>query len=128
VPPIFQPEVAARVIVWASEHDRREIYVGSRTLTAIVGNKLFPALGDWYLARTGYASQQTSVPESPDRRDNLSHPVDDARDFGAHGRFDARAHNYSWSWQVWLTEHRGAVAAGVLALLAAGAATARLRP
>jgi NAD(P)-dependent dehydrogenase (short-subunit alcohol dehydrogenase family) len=126
VPPIFQPEVAARVIVWASEHDRREIYVGSRTLTAIVGNKLFPALGDWYLARTGYASQQTSVPESPDRRDNLSHPVDDARDFGAHGRFDARAHNYSW--QVWLTEHRGAVAAGVLALLAAGAATARLRP
>ncbi len=28
VPPIFQPEVAARAIVWASSHRRREVYVG----------------------------------------------------------------------------------------------------
>src|SRR6185437_4065012 len=28
VPPIYQPEVAANAIVWASEHNRREIYVG----------------------------------------------------------------------------------------------------
>jgi NAD(P)-dependent dehydrogenase (short-subunit alcohol dehydrogenase family) len=118
VPPIFEPEVAAEAIVWAADHDRREIYVGAPTVSAIVGNKFFPGLGDWYLARTGYESQQTSEPESPDRRDNLFHPVDDVRDFGAHGRFGARARAHSW--QVWLTEHRRAVATGALALIAAG--------
>jgi hypothetical protein len=68
VPPIFQPEVAADAIVWASEHDRRELYVGGPTTIGIIGNKLFPALGDWYLARTAYASQQTDEPKSPDSR------------------------------------------------------------
>ena len=28
VPPIYQPEVAARAILWASEHDRGEVFVG----------------------------------------------------------------------------------------------------
>jgi NAD(P)-dependent dehydrogenase (short-subunit alcohol dehydrogenase family) len=119
VPPIFRPEVAADAIVWASEHDRREIYVGAPTVTAIVGNKMFPGLGDWYLARTGYTSQQTSEPESPERPDNLFHPVDDDRDFGAHGRFADRSR--AWSWQVWLTENRGLVAAALAGAALAGA-------
>src|SRR5215831_2301187 len=116
VPPIFQPEVAARAIVWASEHDRREVYVGYPTVKAIVGNKAAPGLGDWYLSRHGYQSQQTAEPEDPARPDNLWSAVDDTRDFGAHGRFGDRARGRSW--QVWLTEHRGAVAAG--AAIAAG--------
>src|SRR3954447_3164987 len=45
VPPIYQPEVAADAIVWASENDRREIYVGASTDVAIVGNKLAPGVG-----------------------------------------------------------------------------------
>ena len=28
VPPIFEPEVAARAIYWAAHHRRRELYVG----------------------------------------------------------------------------------------------------
>src|SRR5262249_33667153 len=56
VPPIYQPEVAANAIVWASRHSRREIYVGSSTEAAIIGNKMAPGLGDWYLARNGYES------------------------------------------------------------------------
>ena len=123
VPPIFQPEVAADAIVWASEHDRREIYVGAPTVRAIVGNKIVPALGDWYLARTGYASQQTSEPESPGRPDNLFRPVDETQDFGAHGRFSSRARESSW--QLWLTKHRIRVA--VATALCAGALTAKLR-
>src|SRR5581483_6352483 len=71
VPPVFQPEVAARAIAWAATHRRREVYVGWSTVKAIVlGAKLFPDLADAYLARTGYASQQTSEPDG-DRRDNL---------------------------------------------------------
>ncbi len=126
VPPIFAPEVAARAIVWASEHGRREIYVGAPTLEAILGNKLFPGIGDRYLARSGYGAQQTSEPEDPGRADNLFQPVDEAKDFGAHGRFGARARG--WSWQLWLTEHRAqAAVAAVVALLGAGAFTARLQ-
>jgi NADP-dependent 3-hydroxy acid dehydrogenase YdfG len=121
VAPIFSPEVAARAIVWVSRHPRREVYVGSPTTAAIVGNKLAPGLGDRYLAKTGFGSQQTTEPEIPDRPDNLWHPVDDIRDFGAHGRFGARATGSSW--QLWLTEHRRAIAAASagFALMAAGA-------
>ena len=116
VPPIYQPEVAADAIVWASQHNRRELYIGSSTEVAIIGNKLAPGLGDWYLARNGFESQQTSDREDPDRPDNLWHPVDHERDFGAHGRFGARAQQRSW--QTWVTEHR---AAAILAALAATA-------
>src|ERR671931_1437991 len=63
VPPIYQPEVAAEAIVWAAHHPRREFYVGFSTVKAIVGNKLVPGLGDWYLARTCYEAQQTDGPE-----------------------------------------------------------------
>jgi short chain dehydrogenase len=123
VPPIYQPEVAANAIVWASEHDRREIYVGGLTELVIAGNKIAPGVADWYLAKTGYASQQAGQSEDPDRPFNLWQPVDDTRDFGAHGRFGARARQRSW--QTWLTEHRSGVAAGVA--LAAAVASMLLR-
>ena len=113
VPPIFQPEVIADAIVWAAFSGRREVYFGYPTVLAIVGNKIAPAVGDWYLARSGYESQQTDEPEDPERRDNLWSPVDDERDFGAHGRFDRRAR--SGSWQYWMTRHRGAVLAACAA-------------
>ena len=122
VPPIYQPDVAADAIVWASEHNRREMYVSLPTAVAVVGNKMFPALGDWYLARNGYDSQQTDEPENPDRPSNLWKPVDDDRDFGAHGRFDAAAHTRSW--QTWLAEHRATVTAACL-IAVAGIAAAR---
>jgi len=121
VPPIYQPEVAAGAIVWASEHDRREIYVGGPTEKAIIGNKAAPGLADWYLARNGYDSQQTSEPEDPSRPYNLWQPVDDEKDFGAHGRFGSRARKRSW--QTWLTEHRRAAIAGALAATATLALT-----
>ena len=62
VPPIFQPEVGAAAVVWAARHSRRELYVGWPTVKAIVGNKIVPWLGDWYLARTGYQAQQMNEP------------------------------------------------------------------
>jgi len=125
VPPIFQPEIAAEAIVWASQHDRREVFVGAPTLLAIVGDKIAPGAGDWYLSRQGYASQQTHESEDPNRPHNLWAPVDDDRDFGAHGRFDARAR--ATSAQLWLTQHRGTLTAALMAGLAGIAATALSR-
>jgi hypothetical protein len=107
VPPIFQPEVAAEAIVWCAEHRRRELYVGFPTWRAVIGNRLAPAFGDWYLARRGYTSQQTEEPEDPARPHNLCEPVDATRDFGAHGRFDTRARSKSWA--LMASEHRSAV-------------------
>jgi hypothetical protein len=42
-------------------------------------------------ARTGVQSQQTDRPARPGRPDDLYRPVDDDRDFGARGAFDAQA-------------------------------------
>lgn len=89
VPPIFQPEVAAEAIYWAAHHRRRAVAVGTPTLKAIIGNKFVPGFIDRYLAKRGYASQQTDVPEDPDRPNNLWEPV--PGDHGAHGIFDARS-------------------------------------
>jgi NAD(P)-dependent dehydrogenase (short-subunit alcohol dehydrogenase family) len=89
VPPVFQPEVAARAIVWAAHHDRRELNVGLSTVLAILADKIAPGLLDYYLARTGYQSQQRPEPIEPDRKDNLWAPV--PGDHGAHGDFDPMA-------------------------------------
>ncbi|MFO1434602.1 MAG: SDR family oxidoreductase [Candidatus Competibacteraceae bacterium] len=116
VPPIFQPEVAARAIVWAAHHRRREVWVGWPAVKAILGNKLLPWLGDRVLAHEGYRGQQTDQPADLDRRDNLFEPL--PGDFGAHGRFDARARSFSW--QLWASLNRGWLLAAVGGAFAAG--------
>ena len=122
VPPIFQPEVAAEAIVWAAHHRRNELWAGWPAVKAIWGNKLIPRELDYYLARTGYDSQQTDEPVDQDRKDNLWEPL--PGDHGAHGSFDNRAHRRSYQW--WANTHRGAVAlAGSALAMLAGAALAR---
>ncbi len=118
VPPIYQPEVAARGVVFAAGHpDRRQYWVGLSTVTTILSNRIAPALLDRYLARTGYASQQTAQKAAPGRPDNLWQPVDgpSGRDHGARGIFDSRSHDRSP--QLWMSQH-ARLAVG----LAAGAA------
>jgi NAD(P)-dependent dehydrogenase (short-subunit alcohol dehydrogenase family) len=90
VPPIYQPEVAAEAIVLASRRAPKELKVGMSTVLTIYAQRVAPALLDWYLARTGYDSQQLDEPVDPHRPDNLMSPV--PGDFAAHGRFDGRAH------------------------------------
>ena len=120
VPPIYQPEVAARAVVWAMDHpERRSYWVGATTAATIIADKFVPGLLDRYLARSGYESQQTDEPEDPARPNNLWGPVPE--DHGAHGRFDDRSH--ARSSQFWLSTHRRwvAVAGGALALAAVAA-------
>jgi hypothetical protein len=123
VPPIYEPEVAARAIAWAAEgHDRRELWVGASTAITIAGNKFAAGLGDRYLGRTGFDSQQTNEPENPGRPDNLFEPLPGDR--GAHGRFDDRSHGRSI--QLLAATHRGAlIAAGAAISLAIGMAARR---
>jgi short-subunit dehydrogenase len=112
VPPIFQPEVAARAIVFAAFHRRREVWVGMPTVKAILANRVAPGLLDRYLAKSGFSSQLSREGVQPDAPGNLFESV--PGDFGAHGRFDARARNRSGEFA--MSNHRGAIACGVLAL------------
>ena len=102
VPPIYQPEVGAKAILFAVRKGRRELYVGLPTVEAIVGNKVAPGFADKYLAKNGYDAQQTPEPVEKGRRDNLWMPV--AGDHGAHGSFGDRAH--ASSPQLWASMHR----------------------
>lgn len=121
VPPIYQPEVAARAVLYAADHPhRREYWVGATTMATLVANKFAAGLLDRYLARTGYASQQTEEPKDPDQPTNLWQPADDetGHDYGAHGRFDRRSH--ASSPQLWASQHHGTLAAAAAALAGLG--------
>ena len=112
VPPIYQPEVAARAVVHAADHPgRREYWVGASTAATLMANAVAPGLLDRYLGKTGFDSQQTKEPRDPDAPENLWKPADADRDFGAHGAFDDRSHDRSP--QLWASQHHGAVAAAV---------------
>jgi len=121
LPPIFQPEVAARAVYYAATHRRREVWVGFPAVKAILATKLFPGVLDWLLASKAYKGQHTDEPLPPQRPDNLYAPV--PGDHGAHGRFDARAKPRSA--QAWLSMHRAGIVAG--AALALGVALLRGR-
>jgi NAD(P)-dependent dehydrogenase (short-subunit alcohol dehydrogenase family) len=103
VPPIFEPEVGADAVAWAARNDcGREISVGWPSVEAVYGNKVVPGYADRFLARSGYASQQTNEPADPDRPNNLWKPL--PGDHGAHGSFDSRARPFSV--ELWLRTHR----------------------
>ena len=123
VPPIFQPEVAARAIAYAADHPRRrEYWVGGSTAGTLVANAIAPGILDRYLARTGFDSQQTDQPRDPRQAANLWQPADrrPGDDHGAHGSFDDRS--TSRSAQVWMSEHHGLLGTAAASAAAAGLA------
>jgi short-subunit dehydrogenase len=113
---VYQPEVAADAIHFAAYSKRKEVIFGWWALVAVWADKLASPLVDRYLAKTGFASQQTDQPIAPGRKDNLYEPAPGDR--GAHGRFDAIAHGKSR--ELWLTKHRALAALGAALALAAG--------
>ncbi|AMM30811.1 short-chain dehydrogenase [Sinomonas atrocyanea] len=121
VPPIYQPEVAARGVFHAAAHpERREYWVGGSTAATLIANAVAPGILDRYLAKTGFKAQQTSDPRDPDQPENLWEPADTERDFGAHGVFDAKSSPRSL--QLVASQHHGAVAAVAGAVLVGTAA------
>jgi NAD(P)-dependent dehydrogenase (short-subunit alcohol dehydrogenase family) len=123
VPPIYQPEIAAKAVLFAADHPRRrEYWVGASTVATLLANAVAPGLLDRYLGRTGFDSQQTDQPRDPDSPVNLWDPADgpDGHDFGAHGIFDDTSHGRAP--QLWASHHHNLVAAvGGAASLAATA-------
>jgi NAD(P)-dependent dehydrogenase (short-subunit alcohol dehydrogenase family) len=128
VPPIYEPELAARGIAFAADHPgRKQYWVGGSTAATILAQRLAAPLLDRYLARTGYDSQQTSELAAPGRPDNLWEPLDGAAgsDHGAHGSFDSRSHSHSP--QLWVSQHARQVAGAAAAAFGLGGALAGRR-
>lgn len=113
VAPIYQPEVAARAVVYASSSRRRSMWVGLPTIGTVVGGTVAPRAMDLFLGRTNVDAQQVDEPEVDGRPDYLDGPV--PGDHGAHGVFDDSAFHRSPALAV--SMHRSvalAVAAAVL--------------
>ncbi|MEU5201560.1 SDR family oxidoreductase [Streptomyces pseudogriseolus] len=126
VPPIYQPEMAARAVLRAADHpQRREYWVGTSTALTLLANAVVPGVLDRYLARTGFDSQQTDAHPQPEGHGNLFAPADEKRDYGAHGVFDDQAHSFDP--QVWASRHHLGKAAAVAGLAGAGYALLRRR-
>ncbi len=107
VPPIYQPEVAARAIVWAAAHPgRREYWVGASTVATMLANSVAPGLLDRYLAKTGFSAQQTAEKRPEDQPANLWEPADEQEDLGFRGIFGDRSLATSTQW--WFSEHHRA--------------------
>jgi len=113
---VYQPEVAARAIVFAAQHNRREVWMGYPTYEAIIGNKIAPWYADMVLAKTGFDGQQTDERASADRKNNVWEPVPEDR--GAHGDFKNISHNFSYT--LWAGMNRNIIRS--IAAFALGAA------
>jgi NAD(P)-dependent dehydrogenase (short-subunit alcohol dehydrogenase family) len=119
VPPIYEPELAAEVVVAAglARNPRREYWVGMPTVAAILGQKVAPGLLDLYLGRTGYKSQQIpNEPKDPNAPNNLYEYVPGRH--SARGKFADRS--TMTSLEVGLSLNQGFVALAAATLLAVG--------
>ena len=122
VPPIYQPEYAARGVLYAADHPRRrEYWVGGSTAATLAANAVAPGLLDRYLGRTGFTSQQTKQPRDTHAPVNLWEPADgpEGKDFGPRGIFDDKA--TSGAGQLWASHHHTALFSAAGALTAAAA-------
>ncbi len=115
---IYQPEIIARAAVHVSLHPVRELWIGSNTIKAIIGQYFIPGLLDRYLGKIAWDGQMTREPARP-RPDDVDQPL--AGDRGAHGRFDREARRRSP--ELWARTHRGLLAALGLSALTLGALT-----
>ena len=119
VPPIYDPLVAAEVVVAAglAKSPRREYWVGAPTVAAILGQKLIPGLLDRYLGKTGYDSQQIKgEAKDPDAPNNLYDYVPGTH--SAVGKFTRQ--QKLTSVEVSLLLHRNWFVLGAAALVATG--------
>lgn len=93
IPPVYAPDVVARVILDAAQRPIRDIIAGGMDKVVSLGEKLSPRLTDKYMERTTFDSQRTEMPAGDGKPDNIYAPV--ANDGGERGHFDGRVHEWS---------------------------------
>ena len=106
---VYQPEMAARAIVFAAFNRRRDVFVGKATPPSIVAARFAPALVDQAMARNGYDAQLGEPQENQDG--NLFAPVPGTQ--AARGRFTDKARDND---EIYSSRQGDVVAAGLLLL------------
>ena len=122
VPPIYQPEVAARGVLFAADHPgRKQYWVGASTTATLLAEKFASRA-----ARPVPGPDRLRLPaDQPGRRAGPARQPVGARgragghDYGPHGVFDDRSHPRSA--QQWLSQHARLTTAAALASVAAAA-------
>jgi len=99
----------------------REYWLGRTTILTIIANTVVPGFMDRFLARSAYEGQETSLPVSPSRQDNLFRPVNELH--RTRGSFQARSGAVLVPGPV---ARLGVVAAGAMTFLGAGYAAGRV--
>jgi hypothetical protein len=117
IDPVYEPEIAADVILRAAEGRVRDAYVGGFGKLFSVAEHVSPKAMDVHQLRTAFDSQRTDWPKLASGPNNLWEPVE--HDGGVHGDFTRQARPRSaytvfdaHSKVVWLTL-AGAVASGI---------------
>jgi len=86
-PPVYAPEVVAKVIVEAAEHPVRDVFAGGAGKMMSAMEHYAPRVADKLFEKTGFESQKyRDRAESTRRRDNLYEPLDE--DGGERGAYD----------------------------------------
>lgn len=114
VPLIFESEVSTQMMVAAglAKNPRREYWVGSPTVPAIVGQMFIQGIRDWYLGKAGYKGQQLQgQKQDPNAPNNLYEYVPGK--WSARGKFDDRSARTSA--EVFVSLHRHWFALGIAA-------------
>jgi hypothetical protein len=76
VPPIYEPQTVANIILYAAENPARDLVLGGAAQALIITQRLSPRMLDAILAtRAGFSPQKTHEPRSEDDPDNLYAPI-----------------------------------------------------
>jgi len=118
IPPIYEPETVADVIVYAAENPARDLVSGGAARALILNQRLSPRMLDAVLTtRAGFSPQKTKEPRSEDDPDNLYGPIP-GHDTARNGFRAFSRSLYNWL-EMHPTVRRGAAAGTALGLLAA---------
>jgi NAD(P)-dependent dehydrogenase (short-subunit alcohol dehydrogenase family) len=118
IPPIYEPETVANIIVYAAENPARDLVCGGAAQAMIINQRLSPRMVDAILAtRAGFSPQLTDEPRSEDDPDNLYAPIQ-GHDTAKNGFRAFSRSLYNWL-EMHPTLRRGAAAGVALGLLGA---------
>src|SRR5215217_2157670 len=118
VPPIYEPQTVANIILYAAENPARELVSGGAAQALILNQRLSPRMLDAVLStRAGFDPQKTQEPRSEEDPDNLYAPVG-GHDTAKNGVRALLRRLYNWL-QMHPTVRRGAAAGASLGVLGA---------
>ena len=117
IPPIYEPETVANVIMYAAENPARDLVCGGAARALILNQRLSPRMLDAVLAtRAGFNPQKTDEPRSEQAPDNLYGPIS-GHDTARNGFRAFSRSLYNWL-EMHPTARLGVAAGSALGLLA----------